>query len=141
MVTFLQTYFSSRSLMRHLLEPYFRRIRFSKQQKKVWFIDRSGVLFGFSVAFTIMVKVPLLGVLIYGIAEASTAYLITKITEPPPPPGDNTEFIENEVRWKNKHLFLALPMDRLDEFNAKMTGSEELRVRQRVNDTPGKKFT
>lgn len=31
-------------------------------------------------------KIPLLGVLIYGIAEASTAYLITKITDPPPPP-------------------------------------------------------
>jgi hypothetical protein len=141
MVTFLQTYFSSRNLMGHLLEPYFRRIRFSKEQKKIWFIDRSGVLFGFSVAFTIMVKVPLFGVLIYGIAEASTAYLITKITEPPPPPGDNKEFIESEVRWKNKHLFLNLPMDRLDEFNAKITGSEELRVRQRVNDIPGKKFT
>jgi hypothetical protein len=141
MVTFLQTYFSSRSLMRHLLEPYFHRIRFNKEQKKIWFIDRSGVLFGFSVAFAIMVKVPLFGVLIYGIAEASTAYLITKITEPPPPPGDNKEFIENEVRWKNKHLFLNLPMDRLDEFNAKMTSSEELRVRQRVNDILGKKFT
>jgi hypothetical protein len=141
MVTFLQTYFSSRSLMRHLLEPYFHRIRFTKEQKKIWFIDRSGVLFGFSVAFAIMVKVPLFGVLIYGIAEASTAYLITKITEPPPPPGDNKEFIESEVRWKNKHLFLNLPMDRLDEFNAKMTGSEELRIRQRVNDIPGKKFT
>jgi hypothetical protein len=141
MVTFLQTYFSSRNLMGHLLEPYFRRIRFSKEQKKIWFIDRSGVLFGFSVAFAIMVKVPLFGVLIYGIAEASTAYLITKITEPPPPPGDNKEFIESEVRWKNKHLFLNLPMDRLDEFNAKITGSEELRVRQRVNNIPGKKFT
>jgi hypothetical protein len=141
MVTFLQTYFSSRSLMGHLLEPYFHRIRFNKEQKKIWFIDRSGVLFGFSVAFAIMVKVPLFGVLIYGIAEASTAYLITKITEPPPPPGDNKEFIESEVRWKNKHLFLNLPMDRLDEFNVKMTGSEELRVRQRVNDILGKKFT
>jgi len=127
--------------MRHLLEPYFHRIRFNKEQKKIWFIDRSGVLFGFSVAFAIMVKVPLFGVLIYGIAEASTAYLITKITEPPPPPGDNKEFIESEVRWKNKHLFLNLPMDRLDEFNVKMTGSEEVRVRQRVNDILGKKFT
>ena len=81
MVSFLQTYFSSRSLMRQLLQPYFDRVRFTRQQKKIWFIDRSGVLFGFSVAFAIMVKVPLLGVLIYGIAEASTAYLITKITE------------------------------------------------------------
>ena len=141
MVSFLQTYFSSRSLMRHLLEPYFTRIRFSKQQKRIWFIDRSGVLFGFSAAFTIMVNIPLLGVLIYGIAEASTAYLITKITEPPPPPGDNKEFIESEVRWKNKHLFLNLPMDKLDEFNAKIIDREEQRSRDRVQAIPGKKYT
>ena len=144
MVSFLQTYFSSRSLMRQLLEPYFHRVRFNKQQKKIWFVDRSGVLFGFSVAFAVMVKIPLLGVLIYGIAEASTAYLITKITEPPPPPGDNKEFLESEVRWKNKHLFLDLPMDRLDDFNAKMTRAEETleqRTRKRVQEMPGRKFT
>ncbi len=141
MVSFLQTYFSSRSLMSQLLQPYFDRVRFTKQQKKIWFIDRSGVLFGFSLAFAIMVKIPLLGVLIYGIAEASTAYLITKITEPPPPPGENTGFIESEVRWKNKHLLLNLPLDRLDEFNAKMTGADEAtKQAARVSSMPGRNF-
>lgn len=145
MVSFLQTYFSSRSLMSRLLEPYFHRIRFTKAQKKIWFLDRSGVLFGFSVAFAVMVKIPLLGVLIYGIAEASTAYLITKITEPPPPPmaggeGDK-EFIESEVRWKNKHLFLNLPLDRLDEFNAKLSGAEALKKqRQEGPEAVRRKF-
>ncbi|KPI40282.1 uncharacterized protein AB675_7735 [Cyphellophora attinorum] len=137
-VQFLQTYFSSRSLMRQLLEPYFHRIRFTKEQKKTWFIDRAGVLFGFSVAFAVMVKIPLLGVLIYGIAEASTAYLITKITEPPPPPGSEKEFAHSEVRWKNKHLFLDLPMDRLDEFNAKLSRTEKLEA---IPQVPRKSFT
>lgn len=142
MVSFLQTYFASRSLMSQLLRPYFDRIRFTKQQKKIWFIDRSGVLFGFSLAFAIMVKVPLLGVLIYGIAEASTAYLITKITEPPPPPGDNKEFVESEVRWKNKHLLLNLPLDKLDAYNAKLTGADEVsKHADRVATMPGKKFS
>ncbi|OCT47598.1 putative transmembrane protein UsgS [Cladophialophora carrionii] len=144
MVQFLQTYFSSRSLMSRLLEPYFHRIRFTKQQKRVWFIDRSGVLFGFSAAFAVMVKIPLLGVLIYGIAEASTAYLITKITEPPPPPGPGgvaeKEFIESEVRWKNRHLFLNLPLDRLDEFNARMVGAEKV-TKSDVLEVPRQKFT
>ncbi len=139
MVSFLQTYFSSRSLMSRLLEPYFHRIRFNKAQKRVWFIDRSGVLFGFSAAFAVMVKIPLLGVLIYGIAEASTAYLITKITEPPPPPGAEREFVESEVRWKNKHLFLNLPLDRLDEFNAKMVGAEK--TKSQIPEAPRQKFT
>lgn len=141
MVSFLQTYFSSRSLMSRLLEPYFHRIRFTKQQKKIWFIDRSGVLFGFSAAFAVMIKIPLLGVLIYGIAEASTAYLITKITEPPPPPsGDNNDFIESEVRWKNKHLLLNLPLGKLDEFNARMTGAESL-GKTSTPEIPRRKFT
>ena len=88
-----------------------------------------------------MVKVPFLGVLIYGIAEASTAYLITKITEPPPPPTEAPTYIESEVRWKNKHKFLDLPLDKLDEFNAKLTETDEERARRRASEISGKKFT
>lgn len=68
--------------MRELLEPYFSRIKFTKEQKKHWFHDREGLLFGFGVGFYIFLRIPLLGVLIYGIAEASTAYLITSKQEP-----------------------------------------------------------
>jgi uncharacterized protein involved in cysteine biosynthesis len=73
LIIFLQSYFASRSLMRELLEPYFSRIRFTKEQKKHWFHDREGLLFGFGVGFYVFQRIPLLGVLIYGIAEASTA--------------------------------------------------------------------
>ena len=88
-----------------------------------------------------MVKVPFLGVLIYGVAEASTAYLVTKISEPPPPPSDVTHYIESEVRWKNKHKFLDLPLDRLDEFNARVIETDEERTRRRIVESPGRKFT
>ncbi|KAK4498160.1 hypothetical protein PRZ48_010816 [Zasmidium cellare] len=117
LVMFLQSYFSSRSLMRELLEPYFSRIRYDSQQKRLWFHDREGVLYGFAVAFFVFLKIPLLGVLIYGVAEASTAYLITKITEPPPPPQESAEFKKKDVRWENKHEFLSLPLDAVDKFN------------------------
>ncbi|KAI9722869.1 MAG: hypothetical protein M1828_004435 [Chrysothrix sp. TS-e1954] len=117
LVRFLQTYFSSRSLMRELLDPYFSRIHFSRTQKKHWFLDREGVLFGFGVGFFLMVKIPLVGVLVYGIAEASTAYLITKITDPPPPPAEQEQFVESQVTWKNKNKFLTLPLDKLDANN------------------------
>lgn len=144
LVSFLQTYFSSRSLMQQLLQPYFHRIRFGREDKKKWWVDRSGVLFGFSAAFTVMIKIPIFGVLIYGIAEASTAYLITKITSPPPPPspsGENKEYIESEVRWKNKHLVVQLPISKLDELNAKLMGMEERGLKERLSQTPGKKFS
>jgi len=75
------------------------------------------VLFGFGVGFYIFLKIPLLGVLIYGVAEASTAFLITKITDPPPPPAYSERFAESQVRWTNKHEFLKLPLANLDAHN------------------------
>lgn len=99
------------------MEPYFARIRYSSDQKRLWFHDREGVLYGFAVAFFVFLKIPLLGVLIYGVAEASTAYLITKITEPPPPPQEAEDFKKKDVRWGNKHEFLSLPLDAVDKFN------------------------
>ncbi|KAI1371894.1 formamidase [Hypoxylon crocopeplum] len=118
LVIFLQTYFASRSLMRELLEPYFARIHFSKEQKRNWFRSREGLLFGFGIGFYTLLRVPLLGVLIYGIAEASTAYLITKITDPPPSPNASPSEVEkfatNQQVWRNKHEFLNLPLANLD---------------------------
>jgi hypothetical protein len=124
LVVFLQTYFSSRSLMRELLEPYFSRVQFNKAQKKRWFRSREGVLFGFGLGFYWLVKVPLVGVLIYGIAEASTAYLITKITEPPPPVDEAQKFAEAEQDWKNKHEFLDLSLTNLDLAITSKTSNE-----------------
>ncbi|KAF4983826.1 hypothetical protein FZEAL_863 [Fusarium zealandicum] len=114
LVIFLQSYFSSRSLMRELLEPYFARVHFTKEQKRNWFRSREGVLFGFGLGFYILVKIPLVGVLVYGIAEASTAYLITKITDPPPPPQQMKEYAESEQVWSNKHEFLNMSLASID---------------------------
>lgn len=72
------------------------------------------------MAFFVFLKIPLLGVLIYGIAEASTAYLITKITDPPPPPQEAEEFKKKDVRWDNKHEFLSLPLNAVDKINARV---------------------
>ncbi|KAI0879837.1 formamidase [Annulohypoxylon maeteangense] len=118
LVIFLQTYFASRSLTRELLEPYFARVHFSKEQKRKWFRSREGLLFGFGIGFHTLLRVPLLGVLIYGIAEASTAYLITKITDPPPSPKSSRfemeQFTATQQVWRNKHEFLNLPLANLD---------------------------
>lgn len=117
LVIFLQTYFSSRSLMRELLEPYFARIRFNKQEKRNWFRSREGLLFGFGIGFYTLLRVPLLGVLIYGVAEASTAYLITKVTDPPPPSNRADGFASSQQEWRNKQKFLSLPLSSLDKIH------------------------
>lgn len=140
LVHFLQSYFSSRSLMRELLEPYFARIKYTKEQKKAWFKDREGVLFGFGVGFFVFLKIPLLGVLIYGVAEASTAYLITKITDPPPAPAEAAaaNFSESQIKWKNKHEFLSLPLANLDAHNVQT----EAPTQDPLNpETPSKRFS
>ncbi|KAK8007374.1 fatty acid desaturase-domain-containing protein [Apiospora arundinis] len=119
LVIFLQTYFASRSLMRELLEPYFARVHMTKHQKKNWFHSREGLLFGFGIGFYTLLRVPLLGVLIYGIAEASTAYLITKITDPPPPAAQANEYAASQQEWTNKHEFLSLSLFDLDKLHPK----------------------
>ena len=118
LVIFLQSYFASRSLMRELLEPYFARVHFTKEQKRNWFRSREGVLFGFGLGFYILIRVPLVGVLVYGIAEASTAYLITKITDPPPPPTEMKEFAVSQQTWTNKHEFLSLSLANIDTIHS-----------------------
>ena len=95
------------------------------------------MLFGFGVGFYIFLKIPLLGVLIYGIAEASTAYLITKITDPPPSPAYSDKFAESQVTWKNKQKFLELPLHNLDANNADTVGKEQIET----FGSPGKKFS
>ena len=114
LVIFLQSYFASRSLVRDLLEPYFARVRFTRDQKRNWFRSREGLLFGFGIGFYAMIRVPLVGVLMYGIAEASTAYLITKITDPPPAPEHAEGFAASQQRWANKHKFLRLSLANMD---------------------------
>ncbi|KAK7937681.1 uncharacterized protein PG986_014549 [Apiospora aurea] len=124
LVIFLQTYFASRSLMRELLEPYFARVHMTKSQKKNWFHSREGLLFGFGIGFYTLLRVPLLGVLIYGIAEASTAYLITKITDPPPAPAQAHEYAVSQQEWTNKHEFLSLSLFDLDKLTPGSEGSK-----------------
>lgn len=120
------------------LEPYFSRVRYNKEQKKLWFKDRAGVLFGFGLGFYVFVKIPLVGVLVYGLAEASTAYLITKITEPPLPPAEAEKFKEDSLRWKNKHEFLELPWQHMDAYNISM---HKPGFKSDVRQTPRKTFT
>lgn len=76
----------------------------------------------------------------YGIAEASTAYLITKITDPPPPPERSEGFAESQVAWKNKLDFLRLSLDNLDKVNVKSHDAHQSEKRHEDLPSPGKKF-
>ncbi|KAK9429542.1 hypothetical protein V1505DRAFT_330192 [Lipomyces doorenjongii] len=104
---FLASYWGSRSLARELLIPYFARIPFTPKQRDAWFRAREGVLFGFGLGFYFILKIPFVGVLLYGIAEASAAYLVTKVTEPPPPPTKVLEWTETQTKWNKRKQILS----------------------------------
>lgn len=74
----------SRALMNDLLRPYFTRLPFEPSSKRLWLQNRQAVLIGFGFAFYLLSRLPYVGLLVYGFASAATAYLVTKVTDPPP---------------------------------------------------------
>ncbi|KAG5355404.1 hypothetical protein CJU90_4453 [Yarrowia sp. C11] len=99
LLVFLSAFWGSRSLVRELLIPYFKRIPFTTTDRQHWLAAREGVIFGFGAGFFLLLRIPYVGLLTYGIAEASTAYLITKISDPPPHPSQFMPWSEREVAW------------------------------------------
>ncbi|KAK9456447.1 hypothetical protein V1511DRAFT_497588 [Dipodascopsis uninucleata] len=102
MIMFFASYWGTRSLTRELLSPYFNRIPFNTLQKDAWFRAREGVLFGFGFGFYHLLKIPFIGLLMYGIAEASTAYLVTKVTDPIPHPSKVFEWTTTQTKWSKR---------------------------------------
>ncbi|KAL0079839.1 hypothetical protein J3Q64DRAFT_1761472 [Phycomyces blakesleeanus] len=72
-----------RSLTRELLEPYFARMNMSHSEKRKWFSGRKDILFGFSAIAYIIIRIPYVGFIGYGIAQAAAAYMLTTVTDPP----------------------------------------------------------
>lgn len=72
-----------RSLMRELLAPYFVRMHMTHREKRSWFSGRKDVLFGFSAIAYIIIRLPIVGILGYGIVQAAAAYMLTVVTDPP----------------------------------------------------------
>ncbi|KAI9313490.1 hypothetical protein BX666DRAFT_1977011 [Dichotomocladium elegans] len=75
-----------RALMRELLEPYFVRMNMTHRQKLEWFSSRKDVLFGFSALAYLLTRIPIVGFLGFGVAQAAAAYMLTVVADPPPPP-------------------------------------------------------
>lgn len=99
LLVFLSAFWGSRSLVRELLIPYFKRLPFTTTDRQHWLAAREGVIFGFGAGFFLLLRIPYVGLLTYGIAEASAAYLITKLSDPPPHPSQFIPWSENQVAW------------------------------------------
>lgn len=75
--------FEMRALMRELLEPYFERIALDSKQKRKWFRRREDILLGFSIVAYAFSRIPFIGVIGFGVAQAASSYLLVKLGDPP----------------------------------------------------------
>ncbi|KAF9417654.1 hypothetical protein BGZ94_009915 [Podila epigama] len=82
----LKGFFGCRALTRELLDPYFVRVGMSHYQKRKWFNYRKSVLLGFGVVFYVGTSIPIIGVAVFGLAQASSAFVLQSLSDPPPPP-------------------------------------------------------
>ncbi|KAF9430374.1 hypothetical protein BGZ76_000857 [Entomortierella beljakovae] len=82
----LKGFFGCRALTRELLDPYFIRVGMTSFQKRKWFNYRKSALLGFGIVFYVGCSFPLVGVAIFALAQASSAYVLQHLTDPPPPP-------------------------------------------------------
>ncbi|KAG0046905.1 hypothetical protein BGZ83_007955 [Gryganskiella cystojenkinii] len=87
----LKGFFGCRTLTRELLDPYFIRIGMTHYQKRKWFNYRKSVLLGFGVVFYVGTSIPVIGVAIFGLAQASSAFVLQSLADPPPPPVPKTK--------------------------------------------------
>ncbi|KAG0264748.1 hypothetical protein BG011_006178 [Mortierella polycephala] len=85
-VFLLKGFFGCRALTRELLDPYFIRIGITRYQRRKWFNYRKSVLLGFGVVFYIGCSIPIIGVAVFGLAQASSAFVLQSLADPPPPP-------------------------------------------------------
>lgn len=82
----LTTFYSCSNLSEDFLLPYIHRINPTKLELNHWLNSRSGALFGFSlVHFFLINYFPSLSVLFYVLGLSNMAYLLTKVSNSPPP--------------------------------------------------------
>ncbi|KAI9278771.1 hypothetical protein BDA99DRAFT_554379 [Phascolomyces articulosus] len=86
-ISLIKALIGMRALMRELLEPYFVRMGLSHKEKRRWFSGRKDILFGFSAIAYILTRIPVVGFVGFGVAQAAAAYMLTIVTDPPSPNG------------------------------------------------------
>lgn len=99
-------FWGAMNLSQDLLLPFFMRVKLTNYERNQWIKSREGILFGFGIFFFYLIYTfPSLSMLTYYIAQASAAYLVTKLSDIPP---DNDSSLINwnssQLVWNKKKL-------------------------------------
>jgi len=77
-----QLWFGSRMLSWELLDPYFDRRGLDHAGQRATMKAHRSAMFGFGVPWTLLLAIPIVGPLGFGLAQAAAALLVTDVLEP-----------------------------------------------------------
>lgn len=80
-----QLWFTARMLSWELLDPYFERRGLDYAGQRAAVKTHRAAMFGFGLPWTLVLGLPLIGPLLFGLAQAAAALLVTEVIEPAPP--------------------------------------------------------
>ena len=83
-----QLWFGSRMLSWELLDPYFDRRNLDYANQRVTMRAHRSTMFGFGAPWTLLLAIPIVGPLGFGLAQAGAALLVTEVLEPRGREGD-----------------------------------------------------
>ncbi|MBV1857428.1 MAG: EI24 domain-containing protein [Nannocystaceae bacterium] len=82
----LQVYFTSRALGWELLDPYFEKLDVRFDAQHAFVKEHRGPLVGFALPFSLAMSIPLVGPLLFGVAQAAAGTLVVEVFEATPTP-------------------------------------------------------
>ncbi|KAF7721654.1 hypothetical protein EC973_004330 [Apophysomyces ossiformis] len=74
-----------RALMRQMFDPYFARMDMNRIDRRRWLQRRKELLFAFSALTYFLTHIPYIAFIGYGISQATAAYMLTTVVDPPQP--------------------------------------------------------
>lgn len=77
-----QLWFTARMLSWELLDPYFERRGLVYGEQRAVLKQQRGTMFGFGVPYTLLLALPIVGPLGFGLAQAAAALLVSESLEP-----------------------------------------------------------
>ena len=79
----LQVYFTSRALGWELLDPYFEKLEVRFDAQHAFVKQHHRPLVGFALPFSLAMSIPLVGPLLFGVAQAAAGTLVVEVFEAP----------------------------------------------------------
>ncbi len=77
----LQVYFTARAFGWELLDPYFEKLEVRFDAQRDFVRHHRAALVGFSLPFSLVMSLPLVGPLVFGVAQAAAGTLVVEVLE------------------------------------------------------------